>query len=109
MCLSLPLLKVEEEMAVCVKQVCVSLPPLKVRRNGGEGCVCVFFPPLRQGEVEEKACACSLPLLASIKPLFVIVHRGLVIPGQDNSVQVRSGSSLGVGIYVSPSAEFSSW
>jgi hypothetical protein len=35
------------------------------------------------------------------------VHKGLVIPGSGNDVQVRSGSSLGVGIYLSPSADFS--
>jgi hypothetical protein len=36
-----------------------------------------------------------------------IVERGLVIPGSGNSVKVRCGSSLGVGIYLSPSPTFS--
>jgi hypothetical protein len=36
-----------------------------------------------------------------------IVQKGLVIPGEGNTVKVRCGSSLGVGIYLSPSPDFS--
>jgi len=35
------------------------------------------------------------------------VQQGLVIPGEGNKVKVRSGSSLGLGIYTSPSPDFS--
>ena len=38
---------------------------------------------------------------------FPAVHHGLVIPGQQNKVEVRCGSSLGVGIYLSPDPDFS--
>lgn len=41
------------------------------------------------------------------KSLPSIVQHGLVIPGKQNKIQVRCGSSLGKGIYLSPSAEFS--
>lgn len=47
--------------------------------------------------------------LANCSPFILhTVQHGLVIPGANNNpIKVRCGSSLGKGIYVSPSAEFS--
>ena len=58
------------------------------------------------------------PLVSFICPLYItidpftflcihLVQHGLVIPGQDNKIKVRCGSSLGVGIYLSPDPTFS--
>lgn len=48
------------------------------------------------------ACDLSMKLFA-----LPLVQHGLVIPGKANKVTVRCGSSLGVGIYVSPNPAFS--
>ena len=42
----------------------------------------------------------------SLISVFIVQH-GLVIPGQNNTLKVRCGASLGRGIYLSPNAEFS--
>ena len=45
--------------------------------------------------------------MSHVTSFCAIVQQGLVIPGEANKVEVRCGSSLGVGIYTSPFPDFS--